>query len=356
MYCRHCGERLNDNQAICVKCGVLVGKGELYCPNCGKEVMKNADVCVSCGYQINDIRDIHRVELPPKKRRSKRKFSIRFTIIAILATIFLLIPNYIFIEYGKRTLDYSFIEWMGEISIIVLLLLWTNPIISFIGIKQNKDYSFTKIIISTILIVLVPAMSMDAGDGFGPMFLLTMLVLFIQESFSIAEGIGSLRFNKPKQCQVKNKPMPMVERQSTTASNRIFCKNCGVEMSINQAICIKCGVSVGKGNLYCSNCGNAISENAEFCMHCGVVIQTKKYLNQHSTSVEYPGGQDKTTLALICFFLGGLGAHHFIMGERKKGIMKIVLCFAFGFSAILALADFINILTDKYEVNYDTYF
>ena len=36
MYCRNCGEPMNDNQAICLKCGVKVGAGTRYCANCGK--------------------------------------------------------------------------------------------------------------------------------------------------------------------------------------------------------------------------------------------------------------------------------------------------------------------------------
>ena len=27
MYCKNCGEMMNDNQAICVKCGVKTGEG-----------------------------------------------------------------------------------------------------------------------------------------------------------------------------------------------------------------------------------------------------------------------------------------------------------------------------------------
>ena len=52
MYCRNCGEHMNDNQAICLKCGVKVGEGNQYCPNCGKEVNEKAEVCLNCGVSI----------------------------------------------------------------------------------------------------------------------------------------------------------------------------------------------------------------------------------------------------------------------------------------------------------------
>ena len=127
----------------------------------------------------------------------------------------------------------------------------------------------------------------------------------------------------------------------------MFCKNCGKEMNDNQAICLECGVKTGEGNAFCANCGNAVAPEAEVCLNCGVAIKK---------AAAGLAGQDKITIALICFFLGGLGIHNFMMGETKKGIIKIVLSFCFGISAILALIDFIKILIDKYEVNPDKAF
>lgn len=52
MYCKNCAEPLNDNQAICVKCGVKVGEGNSYCANCGEAIPANADVCLKCGVAV----------------------------------------------------------------------------------------------------------------------------------------------------------------------------------------------------------------------------------------------------------------------------------------------------------------
>lgn len=54
MHCRNCGVEMNDNQAICIKCGVNVGDGKAFCSNCGKPVNENADVCLSCGVAIKN--------------------------------------------------------------------------------------------------------------------------------------------------------------------------------------------------------------------------------------------------------------------------------------------------------------
>ena len=117
-------------------------------------------------------------------------------------------------------------------------------------------------------------------------------------------------------------------------------------MNDNQAICINCGVKTGEGSAFCANCGNAMPQGAEVCLNCGVAV--KKVANF--------GSYDKITIALICFFLGGIGIHNFMLGETKKGVVKIVLSLCLGIGGILALIDFIRILMDKYEVNPEKFF
>ena len=129
----------------------------------------------------------------------------------------------------------------------------------------------------------------------------------------------------------------------------MFCRNCGKEMNDNQAICLNCGVKTGEGSAFCSNCGGAVAPGAEVCMNCGVAIK----------KAGVAGGIDKDNkivMALVCFFLGGLGIHNFMLGETKKGIVKIVASFCLGLGGILALIDFIKILMDKYVVDPEKFF
>ncbi len=127
----------------------------------------------------------------------------------------------------------------------------------------------------------------------------------------------------------------------------MYCTNCGKEMNENQAICLNCGVKTGDGNAFCQNCGNAVAPNAAVCLSCGVAIKKTS-----SVGVEGElGGQNKLMIALVCFFLGGIGIHNFIMGENKKGIFKIIMSFVCGIGGILALIDFIKILIGKYVVD-----
>ena len=49
MYCKNCGNAMDPNAVICVKCGCAKGTGLSYCPNCGQPTQPNAAVCTSCG-------------------------------------------------------------------------------------------------------------------------------------------------------------------------------------------------------------------------------------------------------------------------------------------------------------------
>ena len=129
----------------------------------------------------------------------------------------------------------------------------------------------------------------------------------------------------------------------------MFCKNCGKEMNDNQAICLNCGVKTGEGSAFCSNCGGAVAPGAEVCMNCGVAIKKAGVAGSIDKD-------NKVLMAVVCFFVGGLGIHNFMLGETKKGIVKIVASFCLGLGGILALSDFIKILMDKYVVDPEKFF
>lgn len=127
----------------------------------------------------------------------------------------------------------------------------------------------------------------------------------------------------------------------------MFCTNCGSQMDNNQAVCLQCGFAKGKSKNHCANCGAQVTPGAAICVNCGCSLKA---------SGDRLNGQDKIVMALVCFFLGGIGIHNFMMGETKKGIVKIVLAFCCGISGILALIDFIMILCDKYQADPNKYF
>lgn len=52
MYCRTCGNQMNDNAEICVKCGVRKNVGNDYCQNCGAKTLEQAELCTECGSNL----------------------------------------------------------------------------------------------------------------------------------------------------------------------------------------------------------------------------------------------------------------------------------------------------------------
>lgn len=55
MYCKNCGQEMNEQQAICLKCGVKTGIGNKYCKHCRAEINPEAEVCLNCGMAIKSI-------------------------------------------------------------------------------------------------------------------------------------------------------------------------------------------------------------------------------------------------------------------------------------------------------------
>ncbi len=49
MFCRNCGNQMDPQAVVCVKCGVPAGQGNNYCPHCGAQTAPDAAVCTQCG-------------------------------------------------------------------------------------------------------------------------------------------------------------------------------------------------------------------------------------------------------------------------------------------------------------------
>jgi TM2 domain-containing membrane protein YozV len=92
--------------------------------------------------------------------------------------------------------------------------------------------------------------------------------------------------------------------------------------------------------IYCSSCGNIIKSMVELCPNCGV--RQRK-------------GADKTALALLAFFTGGIGGHKFYVGKYGQGILYFLFCWT-GIPGMIALVEFIIYLYTPGEElarNYD---
>ena len=66
MFCKNCGNQIDPNAAICVKCGFQKGSGNQFCSNCGQPLNPGANVCMNCGYAVNTM-----PQVDPSMQKSK---------------------------------------------------------------------------------------------------------------------------------------------------------------------------------------------------------------------------------------------------------------------------------------------
>jgi TM2 domain-containing membrane protein YozV len=52
MFCRNCGNQVDDRAIACTKCGANPRDGGSFCQNCGKPTAANAVICTSCGVAL----------------------------------------------------------------------------------------------------------------------------------------------------------------------------------------------------------------------------------------------------------------------------------------------------------------
>mgnify|MGYP002765411457 FL=1 len=109
-----------------------------------------------------------------------------------------------------------------------------------------------------------------------------------------------------------------------------------------------------EGKKYCKHCGEIIDKDCVICPKCGkqveelkaaqpqvVVNNTNANVNANVNAGVGLRPKNKWTAFLLCFFLGGLGAHKFYEGKTGMGILYI---FTVGLCGIGWLIDLITIL------------
>ena len=69
--------------------------------------------------------------------------------------------------------------------------------------------------------------------------------------------------------------------------------------------------------MYCNNCGAEIPDNAVICVKCGVPVIPVEQATKSPCSF--------VAALLLCFFLGGFGAHRFYVGKTGTAIAQLLL-------------------------------
>lgn len=71
------------------------------------------------------------------------------------------------------------------------------------------------------------------------------------------------------------------------------------------------------GRRFCDSCGSPIDPRAELCPACGVRPQSKP-----------KAGKDRITAAVLAFFFGGFGIHHYYLGNAFWGTFYLLTCWS----------------------------
>lgn len=89
-------------------------------------------------------------------------------------------------------------------------------------------------------------------------------------------------------------------------------------------ICLRCGTQDSSGGNFCSQCGNRLGQPQ----------------HAHRPDQLLPQGdrKDRLVAALLALLLGGLGIHHFYLGNPILGIIYLLFCWTF-IPAIVSLIE-----------------
>lgn len=133
----------------------------------------------------------------------------------------------------------------------------------------------------------------------------------------------------------------------------MFCQKCGCEIPERARVCPKCGTASGETK-FCQHCGAIIDKECVVCPKCGKQVaelkqqQPQVVINNSNTGTNiahvfgYSRMRNKWVAVVLCFFLGGIGAHKFYEGNIGMGILYL---FTLGLFGIGWFVDFIVLLT-----------
>ena len=124
----------------------------------------------------------------------------------------------------------------------------------------------------------------------------------------------------------------------------------------------------GEGNVFCRECGNRINRKAVICPNCGVPTEQSDSHSEIFQPVQVAAtntrrrrrnsgnAKSRTTAALLAFFLGGLGVHHFYLGNILLGFIYLLFCMTLipACVAFVEMIVFLCMSDEAFDAKYNT--
>jgi TM2 domain-containing membrane protein YozV/RNA polymerase subunit RPABC4/transcription elongation factor Spt4 len=98
---------------------------------------------------------------------------------------------------------------------------------------------------------------------------------------------------------------------------KMFCRNCGKELTGSPEFCMNCGARPMAGTSFCPNCGAPTTPMTEICPKCGARV-AKELAGDISP-------KSRLAATLLAWFLGIFGAHRFYLGKTGTAVAMLLL-------------------------------
>ena len=105
----------------------------------------------------------------------------------------------------------------------------------------------------------------------------------------------------------------------------------------------------------CPHCGAEAYDYQTICLNChNQLVKNEKTTDTTITEVKVVkkiSPEQKLTVLVLAIAFGYLGAHCFYLGEKKKGIIRLLLLLLFfPIASLLSIIDVVKIISNSYTV------